>query len=266
MQRTKKLSPLPWLLKGSLLAAAFFFAATAFGAELTADDCIKCHDKPPADIAANGGAHKSQISCIDCHEGHPPKVKKEDIIPACSKCHDGTDHFKLQGCLGCHTNPHTPLNITFADGLTAPCLTCHTDQIAQLKEHKSKHTELACSTCHHDKHKVIPNCQDCHSPHVKGQEQKDCLTCHKPHMPLEVTYPDSTPSTACAACHDDVYKMIKANPAKHSTLECATCHQAKHKMIPRCQDCHGENPHPPAMHAKFPKCGQCHGIAHNLNK
>jgi len=259
-----KISFWPWLFKCSLIGSTLILAANAFAAELTPDDCIKCHDKAPQEIAGNGGAHKAKVTCVDCHAGHPPKVM--NIIPACSKCHSGSDHYKLANCNGCHSNPHTPLNITFGDKLTEPCLTCHTEQIAQLKKHVSKHTSVDCSTCHREKHKLIPNCSDCHSPHLKGQEQKDCLTCHKAHMPLEVTYPDNTPSSACAACHDGAYKQLKANPAKHASLECAACHQTKHKMIPKCQSCHGDNPHPTPMHAKFPQCSQCHGVAHDLNK
>lgn len=239
-------------------------AAAAAAAELSPADCIKCHDKAPQDIAGNGASHKTKITCVDCHTGHPPKVKK--IIPLCSQCHSGSDHFKLANCGSCHTNPHTPLVISLGPDLTAPCLTCHTEQMAQLKDKKSKHSAVACSTCHKEKHKFIPNCAQCHSPHVPGQTQADCLTCHKPHMPLEVSYPDSTPSSACAACHDIAFKELAASAFKHAKLSCATCHQAKHKMIPQCQGCHGATPHPAPMHAKFPKCGQCHGTAHNLNK
>src|SRR4051794_27861181 len=98
---------------------------------LTSADCGKCHAKPVADIAANGGAHKTGVSCQDCHTtGHPPVVKK--IIPACSQCHEGKPHYNLKGCLGCHKNPHTPKIITFGNNVTDPCLTCHTQQIVQL--------------------------------------------------------------------------------------------------------------------------------------
>jgi len=264
--KMKWLGWLPHVLAGALVLAAVFVSPSGSMAVavLTPDDCIKCHDKPPADIASNGGAHRDVITCVECHEGHPPKVR--DIIPACSNCHEGTEHFKLDKCLGCHTNPHTPLVITLPADITKPCLTCHTDQMDQLQKFKSSHTEVACSTCHHDKHGYIPQCFECHSPHLDGQQQKDCLGCHNPHQPLQVTYAETTPSSACAACHDDVYKELSSNPAKHSKLTCATCHQLKHKMIPKCQDCHGETPHPATMHARFPKCGQCHGIAHNLNR
>lgn len=265
--RTEKKNTLARLVAGGLFVAAAAIGSGCFAAETVAlvpSDCIKCHDRAPHDIATNGSAHKDQVTCVDCHEGHPPR--NLEIIPSCSKCHEGTPHFELQGCINCHNNPHTPLVITIDKNITQPCLTCHTEQMAQLQQYESKHTAVACSTCHRETHGMIPDCTHCHSPHIEKQVQKDCLTCHKPHMPLEVSYPSDIASENCAACHNDVYDMLKANPAKHSKLECATCHQEKHKMIPKCQDCHGPAPHPATMHAKFPECGQCHGIAHDLNK
>src|SRR5665647_777863 len=117
-------------------------AAEPATATLNSSDCVKCHTQPPRDIAANGGKHKTEVSCQDCHAGHPPMVKKP--IPLCSQCHEGKAHFKLQGCLGCHSNPHTPKIIKFGNNVTDPCLTCHTQQIEKLRSFKSKHTALAC--------------------------------------------------------------------------------------------------------------------------
>lgn len=248
------------------ISMTIFFATSseaARPAELTIDDCIKCHKAPPTDIEANGGKHKTNVSCLDCHEGHPPSVR--DNIPKCSNCHEGEPHFELEGCLSCHTNPHTPLNITLAGDLTAPCLTCHTEQITQLKEHPSHHTTLACSNCHSERHGRIPDCMECHSPHSDEMTMSDCVTCHQVHMPLVVMYPEDIPSKSCAACHDGPYDLLQASTAKHHDLLCAACHQAKHKMIPKCQDCHGV-PHPSGILAKFPNCGDCHGSPHNLNK
>ena len=94
------------LTKGLLLSSVLtiMFSAVAFGAEPTTQkptlsnaDCVKCHAAAPADIAANGGAHKTNVTCQDCHAGHPPTVKK--IIPLCSQCHEGKTHYKLSGCL-----------------------------------------------------------------------------------------------------------------------------------------------------------------------
>jgi hypothetical protein len=229
--------------------------------ELTPDLCIMCHKQTPIDIASAGGKHKTKVTCLDCHEGHRPLVL--DNIPQCSNCHEGSPHFELQQCMGCHANPHTPLNITLADNLTDPCLTCHTEQIGQLKEHPSRHTDLACTNCHSDKHGRIPNCMECHTPHGPEMVMNDCITCHRVHMPLAVMYPEDTPSKSCAACHEELYNELVASSAKHNQLQCAKCHQAKHKMIPKCQDCHG-SPHPSALMVKFASCSDCHGSPHNL--
>ncbi|MEW6500220.1 MAG: cytochrome C [Thermodesulfobacteriota bacterium] len=253
------------VIGGLLLATATGVQGVNGGtAELAPTDCVKCHERAPQDIASSGGAHKEKVSCVDCHVGHPPKVK--DIIPNCNNCHADTPHFKLKGCIECHSNPHSPLSITVPSGITDPCLTCHTEQMAQLQQNVSKHTSVACSTCHRERHGLIPECTHCHSPHASGQVQKDCLTCHQAHMPKNVTYPADVASTNCAGCHAEAYEKLKKSSAKHAKLECATCHQAKHKMIPQCQDCHGPSPHAPAMHQRFPQCSNCHGIAHDLFK
>ena len=72
-------------------------------------DCVKCHAEQPAQIEANGASHKTEIDCRACHAGHRPSVAKN--IPQCSECHEGSAHYKVDNCLGCH-NPHQPLNIS----------------------------------------------------------------------------------------------------------------------------------------------------------
>ncbi|WP_224961449.1 cytochrome C [Geomonas subterranea] len=249
--------------------ALFAFVGTAAAADpaqptavLSNTDCVKCHEQPPKDIAAAGGKHKTEVTCQDCHVGHPPKVKKP--IPQCSQCHEGKPHYKLQGCLGCHSNPHTPKNIKFGNNVTDPCLTCHTGQIEQLRSFKSKHSALNCSFCH-NVHGRIPACTQCHKPHANDMTAKDCSVCHQAHKPADVTYKSDTPSKMCAACHSKAFKLLTSSTAKHSKLACVYCHQAKHKMVPQCTQCHVK-PHPAAIMAKFPKCGECHSIAHDLNR
>jgi hypothetical protein len=227
---------------------------------VTNEDCVKCHTDPPAAIAAAGGKHTG-VGCSGCHIGHPPAVKKP--IPKCSQCHMGKPHFEIEGCLGCHKNPHTPLNISFAGNITEACLSCHTQQIAQLRDNKSKHTSLNCSTCH-SVHRKVPECTQCHKPHSAEMAAPDCKKCHKAHMPKAVTYGAEIPSKDCGACHKKALDLLSSGATKHKTFECAFCHQAKHKMVPNCQDCHGA-PHPAGIMAKFPKCGDCHNIAHDLN-
>ncbi|WP_224983386.1 cytochrome c3 family protein [Geomonas agri] len=229
--------------------------------KLLNDDCIKCHSKAPADIAAAGTKHKTEIGCQDCHNGHPPKTRK--IIPLCSQCHEGKPHYKLAACNSCHFNPHTPLNIKMGRNITDPCLTCHTGQIVKLRDNKSKHTALFCSTCHNT-HGMIPECTQCHKAHFAEQTNADCKKCHQAHMPKNIVYDAQTPSRDCAACHKKAFEQLTASAFKHKNLACVTCHKAKHKMVPQCQSCHG-TPHPASMLAKFPKCGTCHSIAHDLN-
>lgn len=251
-----------WLTVG--VPARTMAADVPAKAVLSNSDCVKCHTKQVADIDTKGGKHKTEVGCQDCHTtNHPPAVKKEAMIPACSQCHTDKEHYKLKGCLGCHRNPHTPKVITFAKTETNACLTCHKPQIVQLREHKSKHSALACAFCH-DVHGKKPLCTQCHKSHSADIVAADCQKCHKPHMPKDVTYPATTPSKQCAACHKKAYDMLIASKAKHSKLPCTTCHVAKHKMIPKCQDCHG-TPHPAGMMAKFSGCRDCHYIAHDLN-
>ena len=249
------------LIAGISVFLAFSVAAFAQAKPaLTNEECIKCHDAPPADIAAAGGKHK-EVGCTGCHVGHPPTVKKP--IPQCNECHMGKSHFELKGCLGCHKNPHTPLNISFTGKVTDACITCHTQQIAQLRDNKSKHSALDCSSCH-SVHRKVPECTQCHKPHSTEMVVADCKKCHKAHMPKLVTYAADTPSKNCGACHKKAFDLMTASKAKHAALACAFCHKEKHRMVPKCQDCHG-TPHPEGIMRKFPKCGECHNIAHDLN-
>lgn len=243
---------------------AVTLAVCAFAADkpvLSSADCVKCHSAAPADIAANGGAHKTSVSCQDCHAGHPPAVKK--IIPVCSQCHSDKPHYKLSNCLRCHTNPHTPKIIKLANNITDECLTCHTGQIIKLKQVKSKHTNLACSFCH-NVHGKIPLCTQCHKPHSPDMVAGECKKCHQAHMPTAVFMTPDTPNKMCASCHKRAFEMLVSSDAKHKAVLCVTCHKDKHKSIPTCQSCHGA-PHPANMMSRFPKCAECHSVAHKLN-
>lgn len=254
-------STLVFLIGMAVSLAANQVMAQENAVSLSQDDCGKCHDNAPRDIADRGGKHKTAVGCMDCHQGHPPQV--QDIIPECNMCHTGNKHFELDDCLRCHSNPHAPLDLQLAGGMTDPCLTCHTSQRNQLEEHESLHTQLDCTACHSE-HGLIPDCIQCHQPHSDEMGQEDCSRCHQAHKPLVVAYEESTPSIHCAACHNQAYDLLQASSTKHHDLNCAACHQARHKMIPECQDCHGE-PHPAGILSRFESCGACHGIAHDLN-
>ncbi len=229
-------------------------------AALQDEDCAKCHEQQPADVSAAGEAHQD-VSCQECHEGHRPTSPNN--IPECSNCHDGETHFELEGCLSCHTNPHTPLKISLGKDITKPCLTCHTEQNEKLQASKSKHTALFCSNCH-DEHGKIPECLNCHKPHAETMTQADCGKCHQAHMPTVVEYTEATKNQDCGACHDKAEQLLAASTTKHQTKACVFCHKQKHKTLATCDSCHG-TPHPEGILNKFPKCGDCHKIAHDLN-
>jgi len=231
--------------------------------ELQNTDCIKCHDSEPKDIATNGGKHKTAVSCLDCHEEHPPSGT--NTIPECSNCHEGEAHFQLDNCLVCHSNPHTPLNLTIPDqpSSNTACFTCHPEKEKEFKAKPSKHSTKNCTFCHPAKHKAIDKCLTCHEPHADTMVYEDCLRCHKPHSPTDITYADDTPSVLCGACHPDLLESLTHNPSKHQKLACAYCHKNRHPTVPKCSDCHAQ-PHDKGMLTQFSDCLQCHKDPHDL--
>ena len=259
--RTKSFTFLSTLLAcvvcGMLLAAAPVFAQP----ELSIDDCAKCHEQQPAEVAEAGAKHKTDTDCLGCHTGHRPSSPAN--IPECSMCHEGTPHYELANCMSCH-NPHQPLRVVLQGDLKAECLTCHTEQNAELVANPSKHTDVACNLCHSDTHGNIPQCSECHQSHAETQTQNDCAICHDVHKPMVLEYPDTTPNIHCAACHDTAYDLLMATKTKHRDVACVACHANKHRTVPACSDCH-DLPHAEGIHEKFPKCGSCHNTAHDLN-
>jgi len=238
--------------------------AAALEVQLQPTDCVKCHSQQPAEIAANGGKHKTEITCLDCHVEHLPWGT--DTIPQCSRCHSDTSvaHFRLDNCLGCHTNPHMPIaSLQLPADAKDQCGTCHEQELKWVQDNPSKHAEKSCVFCHWA-HGKIPNCSKCHEPHLEGQVMDDCLTCHQnPHKPLEIVPPDNTKVEFCGACHDEVAANLAKTPYKHSKLLCVYCHKGEHPTVPKCQDCHG-TPHGPGIHKAMPNCLDCHMDPHNL--
>ena len=263
IQSEKHLRPLILFAILFLSISCFIQTGTASD-ELTNDDCIKCHKRTALMVKENGGKHKTAVTCLTCHPGHPPMVSKAKIIPACSECHSGKPHYALKGCNTCHTNPHAPLKMKLAANLTAPCVSCHSQQGKELKENVSRHSKLFCTTCH-KAHKQIPSCLDCHQGHTDDMSNKDCLTCHPAHRPLVITYGQDIPNKYCAACHKSIATVLINADTRHSKLACVFCHKDRHKFVPACETCHG-TPHPAALISKFPKCVMCHTSAHNLGK
>lgn len=254
----------------SLLASHYFIQKEGFAQEqaqksqLSNTDCVKCHSGVQGMVESKGAKHKTAITCMGCHKGHPPMVAKEKIIPACSECHAGKPHYAISGCNTCHSNPHAPLDMKLAANLTDPCLSCHSQQGKEMKERPTLHSKLFCTTCH-KAHKEVPECLKCHQAHSAEMVNKDCLICHPAHQPLTITYGADMPNKSCAACHKKISDTLTGTDTKHSKLACVFCHKEKHKNVPACETCHG-SPHPAGMIQKFPKCNICHISAHSLGK
>jgi hypothetical protein len=244
------------------MLTVFAHEAEAGLVPLEVSDCQKCHVDEPAAIAAHGGKHKTEVTCLDCHQEHPPWG--ENVIPECSMCHEGSPHFELENCLSCHSNPHEPLVLHLADDLKEPCLTCHEGPGQDFANYESAHAELSCTYCH-ETHGQIPECTNCHEPHAEGQITSDCLGCHPAHHPLQISYAMTTPRAFCVPCHEEVGSLLEQTETKHRTFTCAFCHRGSHPSMAACRNCHGE-PHSPVMHEKMPDCLTCHGDAHYLVK
>ncbi len=232
---------------------------------LTNKDCIKCHPSIVQENEANGGKHKTKVTCTDCHVGHPPLVTK-GVIPECSKCHKGKLHYTLSNCSSCHFNPHTPLVLKLEGDIVKPCLTCHDNIGKEMEKSPSAHSqEVACNSCH-SKHGEIPLCSKCHEPHSPEMKNQDCLTCHPPHRPKDIVYGNvKIPNGYCGACHEDFVGKLNSTKTKHKDLDCIYCHKEKHGYLPTCQECHG-TPHPQEMLKEFANCVACHVDAHGLVK
>lgn len=235
--------------------------------KLKNDDCVKCHTIVVQQVQEAGNKHKSEVACMECHDGqHPPGTQKGALIPKCDQCHEGEPHFELAAnCLSCHKNPHQPLNIILeGEGQKAACNTCHPQIIQEIDTFQTKHTGFSCSFCH-EKHRYRPDCLDCHDPHTDGQKFENCVTCHQAHQPLTLAYSKTVANSDCAACHPDIRTDLEAGLTKHAKFQCVFCHADKHGVVPDCQSCH-DAPHSEQMLSKFKNCIECHQSAHDLLK
>jgi len=83
-----KVDALFGLLGTALLAAVmvmvFTPAARAELAVLEVTDCVKCHQDAPASIAGNGGRHGTEVTCLDCHQEHPPGARMSSPSAPCA--------------------------------------------------------------------------------------------------------------------------------------------------------------------------------------
>lgn len=230
----------------------------------SANLCRACHSETVDMVINQGASHATELSCIECHQSHPPQT--ESVIPACAECHqaDDSDHFKLDDCASCH-NPHAPLDIDLSavSPIKPVCVSCHAKPGKQLDQHPSAHTEMDCNECH-QQHGEALECLECHSGHSDDMSYNDCLNCHQPHQPLQLQFGNSgVKQQLCGSCHRVQLTQLSNNTSLHAGLECIVCHKRTHKVILTCDNCHGE-PHDSSIHQQFTNCSKCHKGPHNL--
>ena len=227
-----------------ILAAATHgtFAASSLNSR---EECARCHPRQVNFIQEAGGRHRN-VPCVGCHPVHPPDRRVAFV--QCNRCHLPAKrvHFQSLGCITCHTNPHTPLKITF--NARARCLGCHDLEREQMETHPSKHEALGCAGCH-DVHRKKPDCLQCHVPHTTKMPNV-CTQCHNPHMPLTIAFKGNV---GCLNCHEPQREQLENYPSKHTNVGCAGCHDV-HRKKPACTDCH--KPHAAEMTAM--DCKKCH--------
>ncbi len=226
-------------------------------------ECARCHYSLYSMMREKGGKHR-QV-CTNCHKEYHRKKDWEKIKPKCNRCHGYPHGEKAKACQSCHSEPHTPLEIALAS-VKGKCNLCHAAETEELATHKSAHQEVGCEGCHSKRHGRIPQCFECHDPHVEGQTFEECLTCHSPHSPLNIRPFEGLEieNRVCGSCHAEEFELLSQTPTKHHERLCIECHD-KHGFIPKCQKCHGY-PHSERLHKKFPQCLKCHIDPHSLRR
>lgn len=226
------------------------------GNEMLDNSCSDCHQSQITEFEEYPGKHL-YLKCIDCHQNHGE-------FEVCTNCH--IPHYpemKYESCLLCHS-PHMPQEIIYPEDIdNANCAACHGVTSDELNEGSTKHSSLQCSYCHQT-HGQIPECMDCHSPHLSYMSNDDCIECHPAHNPLDIELPSDRPREECAICHDEIDIILKESNTKHDTLGCIYCHP-RHRYIPTCESCHGLTHERMQIHDDFPVCAQCHVESHDVD-
>lgn len=238
------------------------FVTSVYALELQLSDCAKCHAFVAKMMADDDSQHATAVACKDCHLRHPPAA--DHTIKGCTSCHTVQPHYQVGNCLHCHRNPHLPMT-HLRDPIKparAECLSCHAEVGTQMTVGPSQHAQLFCNRCH-ERHKQIPECLNCHSPHLNELTATDCGVCHNAHQPRRVLLDRYLPVPICRSCHIQETREIAVTQSRHGQLNCVYCHHGLHTTIPECGDCHGL-PHSMMIHRQHIRCLDCHGSAHQL--
>ena len=136
--------------------------------------CVTCHAQQVTQLSDNKSKH-SIFDCTACHNVHRQ-------IPQCTQCHQPhSAEMVAADCKKCH-KAHLPKQVTYvSDTPSRDCGACHRKALDLLNASEAKHKPLTCASCHQERHKMIPDCKECHgSPHAAGIMAKfpKCGNCH----------------------------------------------------------------------------------------
>ena len=215
--------------------------------------CTRCHPHQMGEFSNYPGRH-ADLKCIHCHQVHRH-------IESCINCHaPHSTELTYEDCLICHP-AHMPQEIDYPESIAnTNCAFCHEAVSNALVEGDTKHSTLGCSYCH-EVHEMIPECQDCHTPHTPDMINEDCIGCHPAHNPMDMEFPVDAGEESCAVCHREIDAILRGSNTKHDELGCIYCHP-QHRYLPTCESCHGL-PHE-KIHENFPVCLQCHIVSHDV--
>lgn len=158
--------------------------------------CLTCHKEQVAQLKQFPSKHTQQ-ACSFCHDLHGKK-------PACTQCHKPhAPTMTAAECSSCH-KAHQPMNVVYpATVSNAQCGACHKTQTSLVAATATRHAKVSCVQCHKDKHRMVPDCGQCHQvKHPAGILKKfpKCLTCHNhPHDLNNFAAAKATPAPAAAA-------------------------------------------------------------------
>jgi DmsE family decaheme c-type cytochrome len=184
--------------------------------------CLDCHQYGEEHSNYARSQHlKNNVSCIDCHSPHFPKIEQALLKTA-----------QPQLCYGCHLEVKPdfskPFHHRVNEGLVK-CSDCHNPHggfmTRQLRSTAAQ--DMVCFNCHTDK--AGPFAFE-HGP-VKTE---GCVACHTPHGSSNPRLlKRSQINLLCLECHTlTVDSAAPAIPSFHNQAQkyqaCTTCHTAVH--------------------------------------
>lgn len=255
-------------LSGLRLGSALLFLLWAATANLTAADCVSCHEQGQK---LEKSAHTG-LPCETCHESHEQYPHPAGIAkPACTTCHQDQAGDYASGvhgqekkagnagapdCAMCHGSAHEllpPKSQTFRMAVPDTCGMCHTQVVEQYRA--SVHGQALARGI-----TQAPLCTDCHGEHKIFKPSNEASTVNAAHI-----------RDTCGSCHGDVrltrkfglpndrvvsfdssFHGLAAKSGSQTVANCASCHGV-HNILK------SSDPKSTINAKNLPNtCGKCH--------